>query len=106
MDATIKRRKTLQVAVGHVMVGSEHPVMVQSMTNTDTADAVATAQQVFELAQAGSEVVRITVNSPAAAGRHGLQRAAGGRFPLQRRAFAEGLSGLRTRAGQVPYQPR
>src|SRR5574343_1357457 len=67
MDATIKRRKTLQVAVGHVMVGSEHPVMVQSMTNTDTADAVATAQQVFELAQAGSEVVRITVNSPEAA---------------------------------------
>ena len=69
MDATIKRRKTLQVAVGHVMVGSEHPVMVQSMTNTDTADAVATAQQVFELAQAGSEVVRITVNSPEAAAR-------------------------------------
>ncbi|MFN4237121.1 MAG: flavodoxin-dependent (E)-4-hydroxy-3-methylbut-2-enyl-diphosphate synthase [Vogesella sp.] len=69
MDATIKRRKTLQVAVGHVMVGSEHPVVVQSMTNTDTADAVATAQQVFELAQAGSEVVRITVNSPEAAAR-------------------------------------
>jgi (E)-4-hydroxy-3-methylbut-2-enyl-diphosphate synthase len=69
MDATIKRRKTLQVAVGHVMVGSEHPVMVQSMTNTDTADAAATAQQVFELAQAGSEVVRITVNSPEAAAR-------------------------------------
>jgi len=69
MDATIKRRKTLQVAVGHVMVGSEHPVMVQSMTNTDTADAAGTAQQVFELAQAGSEVVRITVNSPEAAAR-------------------------------------
>lgn len=69
MDATIKRRKTLQVAVGHVMVGSEHPVMVQSMTNTDTADAAATAQQVYELAQAGSEVVRITVNSPEAAAR-------------------------------------
>ncbi len=69
MDATIKRRKTLQVAVGHVMVGSGHPVMVQSMTNTDTADAAATAQQVFELAQAGSEVVRITVNSPEAAAR-------------------------------------
>ncbi|WP_144372387.1 flavodoxin-dependent (E)-4-hydroxy-3-methylbut-2-enyl-diphosphate synthase [Vogesella urethralis] len=69
MDATIKRRKTLQVAVGHVMVGSEHPVMVQSMTNTDTTDAVATAQQVFELAQVGSEVVRITVNSPEAAAR-------------------------------------
>lgn len=67
MYATIKRRQTLQVAVGHVMVGSGHPVMVQSMTNTDTVDAIGTAQQVFELAQAGSEVVRITVNSPEAA---------------------------------------
>ena len=69
MDATIKRRHTHQVAIGHVLVGSVHPVMVQSMTNTDTADAAATAQQVFELAQAGSEVVRITVNSPEAAAR-------------------------------------
>ena len=51
------------------MVGSAHPVMVQSMTNTDTADAAATVQQVQELAQAGSEVVRITVNSPEAAAR-------------------------------------
>ncbi|MEQ6289247.1 flavodoxin-dependent (E)-4-hydroxy-3-methylbut-2-enyl-diphosphate synthase [Vogesella sp. GCM10023246] len=69
MDATSKRRPTHQVAIGHVLVGSQHPVMVQSMTNTDTADAVATAQQVYELAQAGSEVVRITVNSPEAAAR-------------------------------------
>lgn len=69
MDATIKRRQTRQVAIGHVMVGSAHPVMVQSMTNTDTADAAATVQQVQELAQAGSEVVRITVNSPEAAAR-------------------------------------
>ena len=69
MDATIKRRQTQQVAIGHVMVGSAHPVMVQSMTNTDTADAAATVQQVQELAQAGSEVVRITVNSPEAAAR-------------------------------------
>jgi (E)-4-hydroxy-3-methylbut-2-enyl-diphosphate synthase len=50
-----------------VRIGGEAPVMVQSMTNTDTADAVATAIQVKELAQAGSEVVRITVNSPEAA---------------------------------------
>lgn len=63
----IPRRKTLQVRVGNVMVGSEHPVMVQSMTNTDTADARATTEQVFALAKAGSEVVRITVNSPEAA---------------------------------------
>jgi (E)-4-hydroxy-3-methylbut-2-enyl-diphosphate synthase len=53
--------------VGHVPVGGGAPVVVQSMTNTDTADAEATVQQVFELWQAGSEVVRITVNSPEAA---------------------------------------
>lgn len=67
MIEQISRRPTHQVRIGHVLVGSEHPVMVQSMTNTDTADAAATAQQVFELSQAGSEVVRITVNSPEAA---------------------------------------
>lgn len=63
----IPRRQTRQVRIGHVMVGSDWPVLVQSMTNTDTADAAATAAQVFELARAGSEVVRITVNSPEAA---------------------------------------
>ncbi|TIC82304.1 flavodoxin-dependent (E)-4-hydroxy-3-methylbut-2-enyl-diphosphate synthase [Crenobacter intestini] len=63
----ILRRQTRQVRIGHVMVGSDWPVLVQSMTNTDTADAAATAAQVFELARAGSEVVRITVNSPEAA---------------------------------------
>jgi len=61
------RRATRQVMVGHVQVGSDAPVMVQSMTNTDTADAAGTAAQVKELADAGSEVVRITVNSPEAA---------------------------------------
>lgn len=61
------RRKTHTVMVGHVSVGGSHPVVVQSMTNTDTADAAATIQQVFDLWQAGSEVVRITVNSPEAA---------------------------------------
>jgi (E)-4-hydroxy-3-methylbut-2-enyl-diphosphate synthase len=63
----IKRRKTVSVNVGGVMVGSQHPVVVQSMTNTDTADAKATANQVIELAFAGSEVVRITVNNAEAA---------------------------------------
>jgi (E)-4-hydroxy-3-methylbut-2-enyl-diphosphate synthase len=63
----IKRRKTVSVNVGGVMVGSTHPVMVQSMTNTDTADAKSTASQVIELAHAGSEVVRITVNNHEAA---------------------------------------
>jgi (E)-4-hydroxy-3-methylbut-2-enyl-diphosphate synthase len=65
------RRRTRQVTVRWgartVRIGGDAPVMVQSMTNTDTADAIATAIQVKELAQAGSEVVRITVNSPAAA---------------------------------------
>ncbi len=65
------RHRTRQVAVRWadriVAVGGDAPVMVQSMTNTDTADAIATAIQVKELAQAGSEVVRITVNSPEAA---------------------------------------
>lgn len=53
--------------IGHVPVGSSSPVVVQSMTNTDTADATATVKQVYELWRAGSEVVRITVNSPEAA---------------------------------------
>lgn len=61
------RRPTPTVWVGQVPVGSQHPVVVQSMTNTDTADAQATANQVMELARAGSEIVRITVNTPAAA---------------------------------------
>ncbi|MEO3961557.1 flavodoxin-dependent (E)-4-hydroxy-3-methylbut-2-enyl-diphosphate synthase, partial [Chromobacterium piscinae] len=70
MDSVnIARRPTRLVRVGHVLVGSGAPVMVQSMTNTDTADAAGTAEQVYQLAQAGSEVVRITVNSPEAAAR-------------------------------------
>ena len=64
---TLKRRKTHQVKIDHIIVGSDAPVVVQSMTNTDTADAAATAQQVKELSDAGSEMVRITVNSPEAA---------------------------------------
>ncbi len=57
--------------IGHVAVGGDASVVVQSMTNTDTADADATVRQVFELWQAGSEVVRITVNSPEAAAQVG-----------------------------------
>ena len=63
----MKRRKTRQVRVGNVLVGSDGPVVVQSMTNTDTADPIATAIQVAELARAGSEMVRITVNNEDAA---------------------------------------
>jgi (E)-4-hydroxy-3-methylbut-2-enyl-diphosphate synthase len=62
-----KRHATVGVKVGKVQVGGGAPVVVQSMTNTDTADAPATAQQCLELAQAGSELVRITVNMPEAA---------------------------------------
>jgi (E)-4-hydroxy-3-methylbut-2-enyl-diphosphate synthase len=61
------RRQTVTTWVGNVPVGSEHPVVVQSMTNTDTADPVATAQQVVALAQAGSQLVRVTVNNDDAA---------------------------------------
>jgi (E)-4-hydroxy-3-methylbut-2-enyl-diphosphate synthase len=62
-----RRRPTPSVNVGGVLVGSAHPVVVQSMTNTDTADADATALQVARLAQAGSQLVRVTVNNEAAA---------------------------------------
>ena len=62
-----KRRHSVRVMVGHVPVGGGAPIVVQSMTNTDTADVVATVRQVAELARAGSELVRITVNTDAAA---------------------------------------
>lgn len=61
------RRHTVTAVVGGIPVGSSHPVVVQSMTNTDTADAESTAAQVIALARAGSELVRITVNTPEAA---------------------------------------
>jgi (E)-4-hydroxy-3-methylbut-2-enyl-diphosphate synthase len=61
------RRRTYAVRVGHVMVGGGAPIVVQSMTNTDTADVQATFRQTVELAEAGSEIVRWTVNVPEAA---------------------------------------
>jgi len=61
------RRHTVTTVVGGIQIGSSHPVVVQSMTNTDTADAASTAAQVIALARAGSELVRITVNTPEAA---------------------------------------
>ncbi|MGZ6029773.1 MAG: flavodoxin-dependent (E)-4-hydroxy-3-methylbut-2-enyl-diphosphate synthase, partial [Myxococcaceae bacterium] len=63
----VARRTSVAVRVGHVQVGGGAPVVVQSMTSTDTADVEATARQCLELAQAGSELVRITVNVPEAA---------------------------------------
>jgi (E)-4-hydroxy-3-methylbut-2-enyl-diphosphate synthase len=62
-----QRKQTVPVRVGNVTVGGGHPVVVQSMTNTDTADAASTAAQVEELFLAGSELVRITVNTQEAA---------------------------------------
>ncbi|MBX3276682.1 MAG: flavodoxin-dependent (E)-4-hydroxy-3-methylbut-2-enyl-diphosphate synthase [Acidobacteria bacterium] len=67
--AEITRRKSVGVNVGGVGIGGAHTVAVQSMTNTDTADAEATAAQIIELARAGSELVRITVNTREAAAR-------------------------------------
>jgi (E)-4-hydroxy-3-methylbut-2-enyl-diphosphate synthase len=63
----MKRRDTVTVDVGGVKVGAGHPIVVQSMTNTDTADPAATAEQIVRLAMAGSELVRITVNTDEAA---------------------------------------
>lgn len=63
----VKRRKTPTVWIGKVPVGGDHPVVVQSMTNTDTAEIEATVGQVWALARAGSEVVRMTVNNEEAA---------------------------------------
>jgi (E)-4-hydroxy-3-methylbut-2-enyl-diphosphate synthase len=65
--AEIQRRKTATVSIGQVRVGWEVPVVVQSMTNTDTADVPGTIEQVAALALAGSEIVRVTVNNDAAA---------------------------------------
>ena len=63
----VQPRKTVAVHVGGVTVGGDAPVVVQSMTNTDTADVEATVRQVIDLARAGSELVRLTVNNEAAA---------------------------------------
>jgi len=64
---TAGRRRSLAVSIGPIRVGGSNPIVVQSMTNTDTAEIEATAQQVKSLARAGSELVRVTVNTAAAA---------------------------------------
>jgi len=65
--AALPRRTSVPVKIGDVWVGGDHPIVVQSMTNTDTADTASTVNQVMALAQAGSELVRVTVNTEAAA---------------------------------------
>jgi (E)-4-hydroxy-3-methylbut-2-enyl-diphosphate synthase len=67
LSLPFERRRSVGVKVGPVLIGGDAPIVVQSMTNTDTADARATADQVQALARAGSELVRITVNTPEAA---------------------------------------
>jgi len=64
---SIKRRPSQRVLVGKAVLGGGAPIVVQSMTNTDTANVETTVQQVYELAEAGSELVRVTVNTPEAA---------------------------------------
>ncbi|HYY15674.1 MAG TPA: flavodoxin-dependent (E)-4-hydroxy-3-methylbut-2-enyl-diphosphate synthase, partial [Gammaproteobacteria bacterium] len=82
----IHRRRSIGVQVGSIMIGGAAPIIVQSMTNTDTADALATVRQVQQLAAAGSELVRITVNTDEAARQVGKIRAmldaTGCRVPL------------------------
>ncbi len=67
MLSPVQRRASVGVKVGSVQIGGGAPIVVQSMTNTDTADAAGTAAQVEQLARAGSELVRVTVNTPEAA---------------------------------------
>ena len=114
------RRTTRQVRIGGVAVGGDAPVVVQSMTNTDTADVAATARQIGELWRAGSELVRITVNNPesAAAVPHIVERLAmqgvevpiigdfhyNGHQLLQREpACAEALAKYRINPGNVGF---
>jgi len=65
--ASAPRRATPTVRIGNVDVGGGHPIVVQSMTNTDTADVASTVKQVADLWRAGSELVRVTVNNPESA---------------------------------------
>ncbi len=64
---SLARRRTVTTAIGGVRVGSDHPIVIQSMTNTDTADVSGTVHQAAELAHAGSELVRVTVNNESSA---------------------------------------
>jgi len=67
MNTSLQRRRSIPVKVGHIQVGGDAPIVVQSMTNTDTADIEGTVRQVQDLARAGSELVRLTVNTEEAA---------------------------------------
>ena len=95
------RRKTIAVKVGRVTVGGPAPIVVQSMTNTDTADIEGTAQQIKALARAGSELVRITVNEASAAAavapiRDRLAQLGVGRSHHRRLSFQRAQAAART----------
>jgi (E)-4-hydroxy-3-methylbut-2-enyl-diphosphate synthase len=113
-----QRRRSRPVRVGHVTIGGDAPIVVQSMTNTDTADIASTVRQAAELAKAGSEIVRITVNNSEAAAavpaiREQLDKAGinvplvgdfhfnGHRLLTQHPACAEALAKLRINPGNV-----
>ena len=114
--SSIQRRRSVTVDVGGVAVGGEHPIVVQSMTNTDTADADATAIQVAQLAHAGSELVRVTVNNEAAAqavpvirqklDRLGVGVPIIGDFHYNGHLLLTRYPECAARARQVPNQPR
>ncbi len=95
--ASIQRRKTVAALIGGVRVGSDAPVVVQSMTNTDTADVASTAQQVAALARAGSELVRVTVNN---------EEAAAGVAPIVDELEKRGIRVPIIGTGQIPHQSR
>ena len=112
----ISRRKSVTCTIGSVRVGSDAPVVVQSMTNTDTADIPGTVAQVAALARAGSELVRVTVNNEAAAAAvpHIVERLAKqgihvpiiGDFHYNGHVLLTKYPELRTRSRQVPHQSR
>ena len=115
-SSLLPRRSSIPVDVGGVVIGGDAPIVVQSMTNTDTADVEGTARQCAALARAGSEIVRITVDRDEAAkavphirdrlAQMGARRAAGRRLPLQRPHAAGREPRLRRGAGQVSHQSR
>ncbi len=109
------RHRTVPVPVGPVVVGGGAPVVVQSMTMTDTADAASTARQCIELAEAGSEMVRVTVNLPEAAAAvpeikqrmldAGCTAPLIGDFHYNGHLLLTRHPGLRDGTRQVPHQP-
>ena len=112
--AVISRRQAVVVDVGGVKVGGTHPIVVQSMTNTDTADTTSTVNQVMALATAGSELVRVTVNTEQAAAavpkiveclyKFGVRVPIIGDFHYNGHLLLKKYPGVCPGAGEVPHQ--